>query len=146
MSDHLRLELARVYDTEDQQGLGRIQVQYADELISDWLQVVSPFAGAGHGMFALPQKDTPALVAFATEDRQCGYVIGFLWDGGSKPPITDNAQQKDVWLIQDGNGNSLKIDASAKPNVVSIESKGDLLITAAEKVTIKGKTIEMSRS
>lgn len=146
MSDHLRLELAHVHSVEDVQALGRIQVKYADGLISDWLQVVSPFAGAGYAMFALPKKDTPALVAFATEDRQCGYVIGFLWDGGSKPPVADNVQQQQVWLIQDGSGNSLKIDASAKPNVVSIESAGDLQIKANGKVTIKGNTIDMSQS
>jgi uncharacterized protein involved in type VI secretion and phage assembly len=146
VSDHLRLELAQVHSVDDVQALGRIQVQYADGLISDWLQVVSPFAGAGYGMFALPKKGTPALVAFATKDRLYGYVIGFLWDGGSKPPVVDNLQQQQVWMIQDESGNSLKIDASVKPNMVSIESTGDLLIKAAKKVTIKGETIDMSRS
>jgi uncharacterized protein involved in type VI secretion and phage assembly len=145
VSAHLRLELAAVDDTTDPLSLGRIKVKYVDGLISGWLQVASPFAGTQSGMFSLPETDTPALVAFATEDRTCGYIIGFLWTGTSKPPIAENAQQKQVWLLKDGSGNSLKIDASANPNVISLESTGDLLIKAAGKVTIKGDTIDMSK-
>lgn len=145
MSSHLRLELAAVDDTSDPLSLGRIKVKYVDDLISGWLQVASPFAGSQCGMFALPEKDTPALVAFATEDRAYGYIIGFLWTGTSRPPIAENTQQKQVWLLKDGSGNSLKIDASVKPNVVSLESSGDLLIKAAGKITIKGDTIDMSK-
>lgn len=146
MSSHLRLELAAVDDTSDPLSLGRIKVKYVDELISGWLQVASPFAGSQCGMFALPEKGTPALVAFATEDRTYGYIIGFLWTGTSKPPIAENAQQKQVFLLKDGSGNLLKIDASANPNVVSLESTGDVLIKAAGKIEIKGDKIEMSQS
>ena len=146
MNSRLRLELAAVEDTTDPLNLGRIKVKYADELISGWLQVASPFAGSQCGMFALPEKDTPALVAFATEDRAYGYVIGFLWTGTSMPPIAENAQQKQVWLLKDGSGNSLKIDASVKPNVVSLESTGDVLIKAGGTIAIKGEKIEMSQS
>lgn len=53
MGTHLRVEMARVIDDNDPDKLGRVQVQYDDGVISNWLQVASPFAGPGYGMFSL---------------------------------------------------------------------------------------------
>lgn len=174
MSVRLRLELAHVHSVDDPRGLGRVQVEYADRvitskqisaqqneaapaLLSDWLQVATPFAGNAYGMFALPEPGTPALVAFATEDRTCGYIMGFVWTGASKPPIEGLETQKKVWVIQtsakktirlddsdttsieiaDEKGNSVKIDTQA--NEISLISKGDLSIKAEGNITISGK-------
>jgi uncharacterized protein involved in type VI secretion and phage assembly len=157
MSLHLRLELAQVDSVEDPLGLGRLQVEYADGLVSDWLQLASPFAGSGYGMFALPQKGAPALVAFAMEDRTTGYVIGFPWDGKAKPIVEDKQKQPQVWTLQtnkkkkitlddsdqssieitDEKGNLVKFDTSN--NTVSIVSKGDLSINTDGKVAIVSK-------
>lgn len=108
MSAYLRVELAGVVSVDDPDNLGRVQVQYVDGLLSDWLPVASPFAGPGYGMFALqtttaPEQSDPAapdaaagsadaqeppapespstlaLVTFATNDRTYGYVLGFLF-------------------------------------------------------------------
>ena len=144
---------------DDEVGLGRITVKYADGFISDWLQLASPFAGPGYGMFALPQKGAPALVAFATENRTCGYVIGFPCDGKAKPVIEDKEKQPNVWVLQtsskkkividdsdqpsieitDEKGNLVKIDTSK--NEISIVSKGDLTINATGKLTLQGQDI-----
>jgi uncharacterized protein involved in type VI secretion and phage assembly len=174
MSARLRLELAQVHSVDDPLGLGRVQVKYADRvttskqvsaqeieaaaaLLSDWLLVASPFAGNAFGMFSLPEQGTPALVAFATEDRTCGYVVGFVWTGASKPPVEGLETQKKVWVIQtstkktirlddsdaasieitDEKGNSVKIDTQA--NEISLISKGDLSIKAEGNITISGK-------
>lgn len=108
MSAYLKVELAMVVSVDDPDNLGRVQVQYVDGLLSDWLPVASPFAGPGYGMFALqtttapkqsdpaapdatagssdaeapPASESPstlALVTFATDDRTYGYVLGFLF-------------------------------------------------------------------
>lgn len=96
MSAQLRLELAPVTSLDDPLRLGRVQVTFADGLVSDWLQLASPFAGPGYGMFALPQTDAHALVAFATDDRSIGYVMGFTWDGKAKPLVDDPEKQQQV--------------------------------------------------
>lgn len=188
MSARLRLELAEVHSVDDPRGLGRVQVKYADRvitpkqlsaaqvqdapaLLSDWLQVSTPFAGNAFGMFALPEQGTPALVAFATEDRTSGYIIGFVWTGASRPPVEDPETQKKVWVLQtsgkktirlddseassieiaDEKGNSVKIDTQA--NEISLVSKGDLSIKAEGninisgngKIAINGKEVEFSQ-
>lgn len=162
MAAHLRLELAKVVnaspeESSDQRAsLGYVKVQFADELRSDWLPLVSPFAGKDYGMFALPEEGTPALVAFATEDRTCGYVVGFLWSGVSSPPVSGLEAQRQVWTlktkggreitiddkvegaaieIKDREGNCLKFDTVNKQ--ISLHGVGSLSIEATESLSIK---------
>lgn len=161
MSAHLRVELAQVESVADKLCLGRITVKYADGFISDWLQLASPFAGPGYGMFALPQKGAPALVAFATENRTCGYVIGFPCDGNAKPVIEDKEKQPKIWVLQtnskkkitiddsdqpsieitDEKGNFIKIDTSK--NEISIVSQGDLSIKATGTLKLEGNDVDI---
>lgn len=195
MTAHLKLELAPVVSTDDPHQLGRVQVQYDDGLISDWLAVASPFAGPGYGMFAQQitsasdqsppvmheatangeasqspppeQPSTLALVAFATENRTYGYVIGFLfrWDKNVSTYVVDKAKQQSVWIVKTRNGKTITLDDSddtpavtisdekenvikidTKKNEVSIVSKGDLTLTATKKLTLNGENIEISAS
>ncbi|TAM54764.1 MAG: Rhs element Vgr protein [Paraburkholderia sp.] len=161
MSAHLRIELAKVYSVADALGLGRIRVVYADGLTSDWLQLMSPFAGPGYGMFALPQVGAPALVAFATENRTCGYVIGFPWDGKAKPIVEDQQKQPKVWVLQTNGKKKITLDDSEQPSIeitdekgnvvkidtskdaISIVSQGDLSITATKTLTLQGQNVEI---
>lgn len=162
MSSHLRLELATVDSVTDPQTLGRVQVKYADGLISDWLQISSPFAGPEYGMFSLPQTGAPALVAFATENRTCGYLIGFPWDGKAKPIVTDQEKQPKIWMLQTKSKKKITLDDSNQPfieitdekgnlihldtskNEISIVSQGDLSIKAKGKITIEGNEINLN--
>jgi uncharacterized protein involved in type VI secretion and phage assembly len=106
--------LATVIDTNDVDGLGRIKVAFelkrdgeGNRIQSDWLQIMSPFAGAGYGMFFLPERGASALVAFSGSDPSRAYVIGFLWNGKLKPPV-DEADPQDVRVIQTKNGEKSK--------------------------------------
>lgn len=213
MSARLKLELGVVVNATDPRKLGRVQVQYEDGVISNWLEVASPFAGPGYGMFSLettlgaqtpapadpkpPQKrygntasttpassttatsstettqseqpaasaPTLALVAFAMDDRTYGYVIGFLfrWDKNASPYIVDDEKKRQsVWLVKTKNGKTITLDDSddtpsitiadenqnvitldTKKNEISIVSQGNLSITATEKLTLKGKNVEV---
>lgn len=207
MSARLKLELGVVINATDPDKLGRVQVQYEDGVISNWLQVASPFAGPGYGMFALettlgeqspvpadpkppqkPNSKTPsttsasststtppaeraasaptlALVAFPMDDRTYGYVIGFLfrWDKNASPYIVDDEKKRqNVWLVKTKNGKTITLDDSddtpsitiadenqniitfdTKKNEISIVSQGNLSITATEKLTLKGKNVEV---
>lgn len=158
MSAQLRFELAPVRSVDDPLRLGRVQVTFADGLVSDWLQLASPFAGSGYGMFALPQTDAHALVAFATDDRSIGYVMGFAWDGEAKPLFDDPVRQKQVWTVRTKN-KSITLDDSetssieiadekknlvridTKKNEISIVSEGDLSINAKGTITLQGDKI-----
>ena len=158
MSGYLKVELATVINADDPDKLGRVQVQYDDGLISDWLQVATSFAGPGYGMFGLqitpgnenslpptpeqladgdeseqPQESpsTLALVVFAMDDRTYGYVIGFLfrWDDGASPYVIDKKKQQNVWLVKTKNGKTITLDDSDDSPSITIADENQNVIT-----------------
>lgn len=163
----LGVALGEVIDTceDGEEGLGRIKVKFklrGTETESDWLQIVSPFACAGYGLFFLPAKGASALLAFADGNPSKPYVLGFLWNGKHKPPIEKDDQQnvrviktrtgkkivfddseKGKIEIIDENGNVVRIKTPDKPedNSVVIESQGNLSITAKGALTINAKEV-----
>jgi uncharacterized protein involved in type VI secretion and phage assembly len=98
---------AKVTDNQDPQELGRVRVSRAgdEESATDWIPVLTPFAGDGAGIFLLPETGTQVLtlVLDGCETRQV--VIGGLWSGAAKPPETGENTEAD--LNRDGK-NSLR--------------------------------------
>lgn len=154
--------IAQVKQTKDPLALGRITVLFQVDgtmIESGWLQVMSVFAGPGFGAFFLPEVGASALVAFADGDINQPFVLGFLWNGGIKPPVADGARQQDVRVIRtrqgkqfifddskegqltliDENQNTVQIDTAN--NRIVVESKGDMTITAAKTMTLKANQV-----
>jgi phage baseplate assembly protein V len=157
----LGVSLGAVSDTRDESGMGRVKVKFTlknQEIESDWLQVMSFFAGPGYGAFFSPQSGDSALLAFADGDPSKAYVLGFLWNGVQKPPLATE-QQKDVRVIKTKGGKTITLDDSDKSGVritdeknnsividsagnkISVSSQGDLEITAKGKLTISGAQV-----
>jgi len=157
-----------VSDTQDPAGLGRVRAEFilkGTKIESDWLQIMSFYAGAGYGAFFLPQKGDSVLLGFANGDASRAYVLGFLWNGAQKPPV-DQAQQQDVRVIRtksgktimlddsqqgkggivivDNNQNRIRIDTAS--DKISISSEGDLEISAKGTVTISGARVTVQNT
>ncbi|MCB7134952.1 VgrG-related protein [Cellulosimicrobium marinum] len=83
-----------VSGTKDPQNLGRVTVKLPvldDGLVTRWARVVQPGAGAGRGMFVLPEVGDEVLVAFAEGDLDQPYVLGGLFSTKDKPPAPGGA-------------------------------------------------------
>lgn len=156
------VSLATVSNTRDEQNLGRIKVKFllkGAQIESDWVQIVSFFAGNSSGAFFLPQVGDSALVAFADGDPSKPYVLGFLWNGQQKPPVANVEQQQTTRVIKtkggktitfddsdqgkisivDNKNNQILIDTSA--NKISLISQGDISISAVGSINIKGSQV-----
>jgi len=157
-----------VSDTQDPDGLGRIRVEFilkGTRIESDWLQIMSFYAGPGYGAFFLPSKGDAVLLAFANGDASRAYVLGFLWNGAQKPPVEKDRQQ-DVRVIRTKSGKTITLDDSQQgkggivivdnnknrieintaSNKVSISSEGDLEISAKGNVTISGAQVTVQNT
>jgi uncharacterized protein involved in type VI secretion and phage assembly len=160
----LGVTLAEVSNTHDEKGLGRIKVKFklkGGQIESDWLQIMSPFACSDYGHFFLPETGASALLAFADGDPSKPYVLGFLWNGAQKPPISKTEQQ-DVRVIHtkagkkivfddskegkieitDEHGNVVRIGTSN--NEITLESKGSLSIAAKKTIAISAQEVVIS--
>jgi phage protein D len=172
------LVIGIVTDNQDPEGLGRVKVKYpwlAAEHASDWARVVSLGAGKQRGIEFLPEIDDEVLVGFELGDVHHPLVLGGLWNGIDTPPeesdtlvksgvvqrrivrsraghtITlDDSDDGGGVTIEDRNGNRIALDS--KDNKLTIEVKGDAVVSAQGKldieasgdVTIKGANIHLN--
>lgn len=165
--------VAEVSNVDDPENLARVKVKLqlkGAEIETDWLQVMSFFAGKDHGAVFLPSAgngDEPgdsALVAFADGNPNQPFVLGFLYNGVLKPPIETAEEQQNKRGIKTSSGKTLYIDDSedggisiadekqnsiqinTKDNALALNSEGDMTITAKGNLTIKAAQITLQNT
>jgi len=110
--------VAIVVDNKDASGAGRVRVRFGNESGETlWARVATPMAGAGRGVFFMPEEGDEVLVAFERGDARRPYVLGSLWNGHDKPPVTNADGKNDVRLIRTRKGHVLTFDDGAKGRV-----------------------------
>ncbi|QAU25541.1 Rhs element Vgr protein [Dyella sp. M7H15-1] len=159
--------MATVKETKDPKGLGRVTVTFqlkGSTVTTDWLQVMSFYGGADYGAFFLPREGDSVLVAFIQGNANAPIVLGTLWNGGIKPPVQGAEKQQDVRVIKTKQGKQLIFDDSKNGqltlidekqnaitldtanNRISIESKGDISISAAGKLNLKAREVTIQNT
>lgn len=155
------LRRAVVTDNKDPMQFGRIKVQAAwfGEVATDWLRVLSPYAGAEYGWYVLPEIGDEVLIGFLEGDVQHPFVIGSLYNGVDKPPANAYHDDNYIKLFQTKAGNLIKIDdtsgeeeitfstvgennsivMSNKDRHIQVETKGDVIIKADGNVQVEAK-------
>ncbi|MGX1914790.1 phage baseplate assembly protein V [Streptomyces phaeochromogenes] len=155
-----------VTNNQDPEGLGRVKVTLpwlADDAETDWARVAVPMAGAGRGLWFLPEVDDEVLVAFEHGNPEAAYVVGALWNGKDRPPVTNSDGRNDVRAITSRSGHVIRltdtagderieiVDKSAgnsivistKDNRITITSKADVVISAGGKLRLTGNGVEI---
>lgn len=161
------LWLARVTDVEDPENRGRVKVLYMafeDGVESDWAPIAAPFAGPDHGVYAMPEVDDLAVVAFLAGNPNQPVVLGFIWSGDGAPP--GSAPTEKVWksaeghaltlsddavdgiLIEDKHGNSIRMDKDGitieSAKALTVKAGSTALIEASGEATMKGNPIQLN--
>jgi phage protein D/phage baseplate assembly protein gpV len=131
--------LGIVTQVDDPEGFGRVRVKlptYRD-IETDWMGVVTPGAGVGKGLLALPDVQDTVLVLLPSGDPANGVVLGGLygmltrdeWDWG-----VDKSAVKRYTLRTPG-GQRVRLDDSK--NTIRLEnSDGSYMEMSPEKVTL----------
>lgn len=154
--------IAMVTNTQDPDKLGRVKVKLpllsmTDE--SNWIRMLTPFAGNEQGLYWLPQVNDEVLVAFEQGDPQRPYVLGALWSASAIPPkaavsqrqlvsrsghaiVLDDTEGSEQVEIRDRTGKN-RIVITSKDNSLVIESEGEITIKAKGKLTLSGKGVDI---
>jgi phage baseplate assembly protein V len=157
-----------VTNNKDPDGLGRVKASLPwmdDKVETDWARVVAPMAGAGRGIYFLPEVNDEVLVAFEHGNPDTPYVLGGLWNGQDKPPEANSDGKNDVRTIRSRSGNVIRltdtdgeskieiIDSStknsivisAKDNSITIAAAGDITIASSDgKLKLSGNGVEIT--
>ena len=149
---------AIVSNIDDPEQLGRMKVTFpwlADNSESHWARVAMVGAGNERGVVILPEVGDEVLVAFDHGDPRMPYVIGGLYNGKDKLPVTPVDGGKvvtraivsrnghrvelhdgdDVITIASGDGQHTFV-LDQKGSKVVLETSGDVEVTAKGKVAI----------
>ena len=109
---------ATVLDNRDREGLARVFVRVpgvADAGI--WARIATMMAGQNRGTLFIPDVDDEVLVAFERGDLRLPYVIGALWNGKDKPPVS-SADAATTKMIRSRSGVTFRIDDKATSLVI----------------------------
>ncbi|MDD3023759.1 MAG: phage baseplate assembly protein V [Syntrophomonadaceae bacterium] len=85
-----------VTNIEDPENMGRIKVKFpvrvgsGTNYESHWAPLVTWLAGPEMGAFFLPHVDDEVLLAFNDGNLEEPFVIGSLWNGKDKPPVSES--------------------------------------------------------
>jgi uncharacterized protein involved in type VI secretion and phage assembly len=135
-----------VTNNQDPDGLGRVKVKIPrlsgdDE--SNWARIVSFMAGKERGSFFLPEVDDEVLVAFEYGNINIPYIIGSLWNGKDKPPISNDDGKNNFRIIKSRSGHLIRLDDTdgmEKIEIIDKSEKNSLSIdTADNKIMIKSE-------
>jgi uncharacterized protein involved in type VI secretion and phage assembly len=143
--------VAVVTNANDPSKIGRVKLKYpwlGEDAEGHWARVASPMAGKDMGIYFLPEVDSEVLVAFEHGDVRFPYVIGSLWNGKARPPMTNDDGKNNVRLIKSRSGHIVRltdedgkekieiIDKSGKNSISIDTAKNDITITSEKDVMI----------
>ena len=165
--------IAVVTQNEDEEKMCRVKVRFPwhdQPSESYWARLATPMAGNDRGLVLIPEVGDEVLVAFEREDLRFPYVLGGLWNGQDKPPISNDdgkndkrilqSRKKHYLLFDDGStgvvelrhekGRKLTLDDTGMSmqdengNVVKVDSaSGAMTIEAKGQLTIKAATLTL---
>jgi uncharacterized protein involved in type VI secretion and phage assembly len=144
--------VAKVTNNVDPEARGRVKLSFpwfSDDYESDWTRCATPMAGSGVGTYFLPDVGDEVLVAFTQGDFNAPVVLGGLWNGVARPPLTVPNPRNLVRLIKTKAGHTITIDElqgivikDQAGNTITLDSKtGKIQITSG----LAGVTIEGGR-
>ncbi|MCB9314763.1 MAG: type VI secretion system tip protein VgrG [Lewinellaceae bacterium] len=132
-----------------------------------WARVLTPEAGAGHGLYLRPQKDDEVLVGFIANDPRYPVIMGCLYSRDKLPGIAaDGTEQKfgykspESQLLEfDDSAKTIKLESGScsitldgQSNVIELKVGGNTIkidqsnieINASAQVVVKGGTIMLN--
>ncbi len=161
---------AEVTENCDRTMRGRVRVRFSWlPGYEPWARVAAAMAGDDRGAYVMPRAGDEVLVVFNHGDVREPYVIGSLWNGNAKPPVTapDDADtkwvirmSKDHEIVFDDAARSIRIKAGTrqvtltdqqielsvddnKTTAITLDTNGNITIKAQKALKIEAESIEL---
>jgi phage baseplate assembly protein V len=104
-------------------------------------------AGAGRGLYWLPEVDDEVLVAFEHGRPDSLYVLGGLWNGKDKPPEDNKDGKNNVRVLKTRSGHVIRLtdaDGDEKIEIIDKTGKNSIVISAKDKTVTIGADADIT--
>ncbi len=158
---------AKVKDNEDPSNLGRIRVQFDwqaeldEDMITPWIRIAQPYAGAGKGFSFIPEIGEEVMVDFEGGNAEKPYVKGMFFNGIDDPDsawLANSNSENRVKAIRTRNGHTIEIHdnyeggyiriydnnkenyvltLSTDDQLIKLESKGNIELRADKNIIMR---------
>lgn len=129
--------LGIVTHVDDPEGFGRVQVKLPTyhDMETDWMGVLTPGAGLGKGLLALPDVDDTVLVLFPGGDPAQGVVLGGLYGMWTREEWDWGVEGSEVkrYTLRTPGGQRIRLD-DARQSLRLENSDGSFVEMSPEKV------------
>jgi type VI secretion system secreted protein VgrG len=144
---------AIVLENFDEQGLGRIRVQFKWMNQSEktpWIRMMMPHAGGGKGAFFIPEKGEEVMVAFENNNPTKPYVQGAMYNSSQNNGFSN--KNNDIKIIQTRSGHIIELNDAGEGTSITIKDIGgnsifldtigkNITVTAPETMTFNAKNM-----
>ncbi len=152
------MEVAKVIDNEDPEGLGRVRVQciwqQADGVTTPWIRVMTPHAGGEKGFFFISEKNEEVIVSYQNRNKENPIVMGALYNGAASPDAHWQRSTNAVKAIRTKSGHTITLDdtsgkeritiADKNSNIIELDTANNsIMISAPENLILQSKNMEI---
>ncbi|MGB3368197.1 MAG: phage baseplate assembly protein V, partial [Acidaminobacteraceae bacterium] len=117
--------VGEVTNIQDPDKIGRVKVKMHDlyeDLETDWIRVVSLYAGKDRGNFFLPEVGDEVLISFKNGNIDTPFVIGSLWNLTDKPPEENSDGKNNIKMLKTRSGHTVTLDDTEGKENINIKT------------------------
>jgi uncharacterized protein involved in type VI secretion and phage assembly len=99
-----------------------------------WARLATLMAGDNRGSWFIPEVDDEVLVAFEGGDPSHPYVLGALWNGKDRPPVSMDSRGKNNYKsLKSRNGVQITLDDTDGRESLNLETPAGQKITLTDR-------------
>lgn len=124
---------------DDPDGLNRIRVRLPwrhDGGEGIWARQSSLDAGDGHGAVVVPSKGQEVLIGFLDGDRAQPVVLGALYNGAARPPVTVDADSNAERSLTTPDGHVLRLLDGSDGVITLVTATGQSVVLSEQDSSI----------
>jgi uncharacterized protein involved in type VI secretion and phage assembly len=151
-------QMATIIDTNDPQGMSRVQIRYPFDdstgVNSPWIRMATPYAGNGYGLHAIPEIGTPVLIQYYMGNIEQPYVANTFYTGVNKHTAWQSENNEYKGIVSKS-GHTIELKDTQGGEMISITDKENnrielntvtksIHISAPENLVFTAKNIQIT--
>lgn len=136
----------KVTDNSDKQNAGMVKVEFlswkSGSNICQWMPLLRPYAGAGYGLYAVPEVGDLVLVGFLGAEMRRPFVLGVLYPANAQYPGRQFTEKNTNKAFRTKGGHEVVFSEEEKKESCTVTTPGGLkavLDDGAQAITLSDK-------